>query len=85
LGQNIFREQVNVIAECKQTTKYFNSIEINFVTEDILSINQKVAIPGIAGFLRDGKRINFVNAVDIYNFDQDGMIKKISSYCVSEK
>jgi hypothetical protein len=70
---------------CKNTAQYFKSVQTNFITEDILSLKNKVVVIGTVEFLRDGKCLDFIYATDIYEFNHDKMINKISSYSFSEK
>ena len=85
IGENFFKGKSDVISNCKQTAKYFNSVETNFNIIDTISTENRVVVIGTAEFLRDGKRINLVQASDIYQFNNNGMIEKIYSYCISEK
>jgi hypothetical protein len=85
IGQNFFQGKTDVILNCKNTAQYFKSVKTNFLVEDILTHKNKVVVIGTAEFLRDGERLDFVYATDIYEFNEDKMINKISSYCISEK
>ena len=85
IGEKFFKGKSDVISNCKQTAKYFNSVETKFNVNDIISTESKVVIIGTAEFLRNGKRINFVQSSDIYKFDKVGMIERISSYCITKK
>lgn len=38
-----------------------------------------------AEFLRDNKRVSFVSACDVYEFNDDNQIQKITSYCIQSK
>ena len=82
IGENIFEGKNAVKENCEQTAKYFNSVQTNFKTNDILVSENKVIIIGTAEFKKDGKRINFVSACDVYEFNEKSEIKKISSYCI---
>jgi ketosteroid isomerase-like protein len=85
VGENKFTGKTDVISNCRRTAEYFNTVETNFKTDDIISEKNKVVIIGNAQFSRDGKRINFVRASDIYEFDKEGKLEKITSYCIPEK
>ena len=85
IGQASFKGKTDVMLNCKNTAQYFKSVQTNFLTEDILTYKNKVVVIGTAEFLRDGKRLDFIYATDIYEFNQDKIINKISSYCNSEK
>ena len=85
IGENIFIGKNAVKANCEQTAEYFKSIETYFKTNEIIVSENKVIIIGTAEFKRDGKRINFVSACDIYEFNKIGEIQNISSYCIPEK
>ena len=85
IGENIFEGKSEVIANCKQTTNYFNSVKTNFKTNNIIAIDNKVVVTGTAEFIREGKRVSFVSACDVYEFNDDNQLVKISSYCIPEK
>lgn len=85
VGENIFNGKRAVSENCEQTSEYFKSVETDFKTNDILVSEHKVIIMGTAEFKRDGKRINFVSACDVYEFNEKDEIEKMSSYCVPEK
>lgn len=74
-----------VITNCKQTTEYFNLVETNFKTDDIIVVRNKVVVRGTGEFIRDGKRVNFIKVCDVYEFNDEDKLEKISSYCISEK
>ena len=38
-----------------------------------------------AEFLRDNKRVSFVSACDLYEFNDNDQIQKITSYCIQQK
>ena len=44
-----------------------------------------VVVNGTAEFLKDGKQISFISACDIYEFNEDKKIEKITSYCIEKK
>jgi hypothetical protein len=85
IGDNTFIGKSDVISHCKQVAEYFNSVDTKFTIIDSITDNSKVVIIGTAEFLRDGKHTNFVEASDFYEFNNDGMLTKIASYCISEK
>ncbi|MGB5361807.1 MAG: nuclear transport factor 2 family protein [Aureibaculum sp.] len=85
IGENIFEGKNAVKENCENTTQYFKSVQTDFKTKDILVSGNKVIIIGTAEFKRDGKRINFISACDIYEFNERSEIEKISSYCIPDK
>lgn len=85
IGENIFEGKNAVIKNCKQTAEYFKSVQTVFKTNDVLVSDNKVIIIGTAEFKREGKRLNFVSACDIYEFNEKNKIEIISSYCIPEK
>jgi hypothetical protein len=82
VGENLFKGKSAVINNCKQTSEYFKSAETNFKTEDSIAADNKVIIRGTGEFKRDGKRINFITACDVYEFNKEGELEKIFSYCI---
>jgi hypothetical protein len=69
----------------KKTEDYFKSVTTKFETFGILEDGDKVAIYGIAEFIRGSKTVNTVYSCDVYIFNPFGKIKKIHSYCNSNK
>ncbi len=84
IGENQFNGKSEVVNNCKQTSKYFKSVETDFKTEDIIVTDFKVVIRGSGEFLRDGNRVNLIEACDVYEFNSLGELEKISSYCIPE-
>lgn len=74
-----------IIDNCEQVRNYFQSITTDFKTLNIISDGNKVVINGTAEFLRDKKRVSFVSACDIYEFNDNDQIQKITSYCIQSK
>lgn len=85
VGENIFDGKKAVTENCEQTTKYFKSVQTDFKTDKLIVSENNVIVIGTAEFKRDGKRLNFISACDIYEFNEHNKIKKISSYCIPEK
>ncbi len=83
-GQGTFEGRKEVVDQCLKNSVYFKSVETDFRICDVLQFNNHIVITGTAEFSRDGQRIAFVNACDIYLFGDEGVLKKISSYCVVE-
>jgi hypothetical protein len=85
VGENVFKGKESVIANCKQTADYFNSVQTVFNTDEVIASNNKVVVSGTAEFIKDGKRVNFISACDVYEFNSKNELEKISSYCIPEK
>ncbi|MEM9857421.1 MAG: nuclear transport factor 2 family protein [Bacteroidota bacterium] len=85
IGEQVFQGKSDVIANCKQTAEYFNTVETDFQTHDVIVTNNKVVVRGTGDFYRNGKRINHVIACDVYEFSNDLMLERIESYCIPEK
>ncbi|WP_276358944.1 nuclear transport factor 2 family protein [Daejeonella sp. H1SJ63] len=76
----------NAIADnCNQASQYFKSVTTNFKTLNVISENNKVVVNGTAEFIRNSKRISFVSACDLYEFNDSNQIQKITSYCIQAK
>jgi len=73
-----------IIENCEQVGKYFKSVTTKFETINVIEENRKVVVNGTAEFLRDTKRVSFVSACDLYEFNDDGQIQKITSYCIQK-
>ncbi len=74
-----------IIDNCEQVGNYFKSVTTDFKTIDIIADESKVVIHGTAEFIRDNKRVSFVSACDIYEFNVKSEIQKITSYCIHSK
>jgi ketosteroid isomerase-like protein len=82
--ENIFKGKQAIIDNCEQVDSYFQSVTTDFKTLNVITEGNKVVINGTAEFLRDNKRISFVSACDVYEFDDNNLIKKITSYCIQK-
>jgi hypothetical protein len=85
IGDNYSDGKQAVILYCNQITNYFNSITTNFKTINIIADKNRVAINGTAEFIRNGERINFVSACDVYEFNDNNELQSITSYCLQNK
>jgi ketosteroid isomerase-like protein len=74
-----------IIENCNQVGQYFKSVTTNFKTLNVISEDNKVMVNGTAEFIRDGKRVSFVSACDLYEFNDSDQIQKITSYCIQAK
>lgn len=83
--ENFFQGKQAIIDQCAQVGSYFKSITTNFKTLNIIAEDNNVVIEGTGEFLKDNKRISFVSACDVYEFSDNDVIKKITSYCIPSK
>lgn len=74
-----------ILEQCTQVGNYFKSLTTQFKTTLVIAEANKVAVQGNATFIRDGKKVAYVAACDIYTFDQQGYIQSITSYCIPAK
>lgn len=74
-----------IVEHCEQVSAYFKTIKTDFKTFNVISDHNKVVVNGTAEFIRENKRVSFVSACDIYAFDTNDQIQKITSYCITEK
>ena len=73
-----------IIDNCEQVVNYFSSVTTDFKTLNIIAEGNKVVINGTAEFLKDNKRVSFVSACDLYEFDDKNHIQNITSYCIQK-
>ncbi len=85
VGEVQFSGKEAVITHCEQTAGYFTTVKTDFITLNIISSADRVAINGTAEFIRDGKRVSFISACDMYEFDGENRVTRITSYCIPEK
>jgi len=83
--ENMFIGKQSIIENCNKVAAYFKSVTTNFKTHHVISENNKVVVNGTAEFIRDGKRVSFVSACDVYEFNEHDEIQRITSYCIQSK
>jgi ketosteroid isomerase-like protein len=84
IEENTFTGKKAIIDNCKQVGSYFKSVTTKFVTLNVIAENGNVAVNGTAEFLRDNKRVSFVSACDLYEFNDKDQILKVTSYCIPQ-
>ncbi len=84
-GERILTGKKAVIENCEQTAGYFKTVTTDFKTYNIMEGLNRIAINGRAEFIRNGKTLSVVNACDVYEFNNEGNLIKICSYCIPEK
>ncbi|GAA5225023.1 nuclear transport factor 2 family protein [Membranihabitans marinus] len=85
IEEDKFTGKQAIIDNCEQVGSYFESVTTDFKTLNIIAEGNNVVIIGTAEFLRDGKRVSFVSACDVYEFNDANQIQKITSYCIQKK
>ena len=84
VGDETFEGKYAVVNNCEQVSKYFKSVTANFNTMNVITQKNMVVINGTAEFLRDNIRVSFVDACDIYEFNEQLKLQHITSYCISQ-
>ncbi|MBV6478995.1 MAG: hypothetical protein HGGPFJEG_01755 [Ignavibacteria bacterium] len=84
VGEKIFKGKNAVIEYCRTISEYFNSVETDFKTINVISSNKCVAVSGTAEFKRNNERVAFVYACDIYEFNNLNKLRRITSYCIQD-
>ena len=74
-----------VLELMKKVGNFFGSVTTKFETFGILEEGDKVAIYGRAEFIRGSTTVNTVYSCDVYIFNPFGKIKKVHSYCNSNR
>lgn len=85
VGEDDFDGKQTVIDNCNQIASYFKSVTTHFKTQNVIADNNRIAINGTAELCRNGKRINFVSACDLYEFNDDNQLQTITSYCITDQ
>lgn len=83
--ENRFAGKQAIIDNCEQVGNYFKSVTTDFKTLNIISEGNKVVINGTAEFLKDNKRLSFISACDVYEFDDNKQLIRITSYCIQKQ
>jgi cytochrome oxidase Cu insertion factor (SCO1/SenC/PrrC family) len=87
---NVYEEKMSITGKsdvlkfCRSVAEYFKSVTTKFEMFGIVADDTKVAIYGRAEFIRESKTVNIVHSCDVYEFDAEGKILKIYSYCNSK-
>jgi hypothetical protein len=84
-GENLLHGKKSVIKHCEQVVQYFRTVETNFETYHVIENSTVIVINGKAEFRREQKKVAVVNSCDIYEFNSNGQIQNIKSYCITEK
>ncbi|MBK6723876.1 MAG: nuclear transport factor 2 family protein [Acidobacteria bacterium] len=74
-----------VIEKCGQIASYFASVTTNFRTLNTIVDGSRVAINGTAKLIKDGEVVSSVSSCDVYEFNNDGRLARITSYCITDK
>jgi hypothetical protein len=82
IEENTFIGKKAIMENCNQVAAYFKSVTTDFKTLNIIAEENKVVINGTAEFIRNGQQISFVSACDLYEFNKNDQIKRITSYCI---
>ncbi len=82
IEENTFVGKMAIIENCNQVSAYFKSVTTDFKTLNVIAQDNKVVINGTAEFTRNGQRVSFVSACDLYEFNENGQIQLITSYCI---
>jgi hypothetical protein len=85
VGANECKGKKAVIDNCEQTAAYFLSVTTLFTVFNIIGDANRIAINGTAEFIKENKRVAFVDACDVYEFNEKGRLQKIISYCIQQK
>jgi len=83
--ENTFHGKKAIIENCKQVAAYFLTVTTHFELFNVIAEDNKVAVNGTAEFIREGNRVSFVKASDLYEFNDQQQIQKITSYCIQAK
>ena len=75
----------NILENCNQVANYFKSVTTKFNIAQIITEKNKVVVTGTAEFLRNNKRVSFISACDVYDFNNQNKIQEINSYCINAK
>lgn len=69
----------------RQQANYFNSVIADFKTLKVMADRNTVVITGTAEFFRNNKRLSFISACDVYEFNEKNQLQNIPSYCLQSK
>lgn len=81
VGESKTQGREAVIARCKETRAYFDSINTDFTVFKLIESGNQVIITGSAIFDNNGN-VTRIDACDIYTFNEEHQLIEIESYCV---
>jgi Zn/Cd-binding protein ZinT len=84
VGEEQFAGRDEVIKKCEQTAEYFKSVTTDFKTINFITDGNRIAVNGTAEFIKDGNRSAFVYSCDVFEFSNENMLERITSYCIQE-
>src|SRR5690606_8579445 len=81
VGESLFRGREAVKNNCNLVKAYFESVETSFSVENVLKEGNMVVVIGRGEFYREKILLSTIEASDFYEFDEQGRILKMKSYC----
>lgn len=81
----VYQGRRAIMEQCEKVSAYFKTVDTDFNTFHVIDGGNKVVVNGTAEFLRDNKRVSFIAACDIYEFNAEGQLQYITSYCIQKK
>lgn len=87
ISWKIFREAEHiqgknqVMAYCSDTSGYFQSMNSHFTEDGMVQDGDSITIYGQARYIRNAETIVSLNSCEIYQFDKQGFLTHIRSYC----
>lgn len=82
VGENHFSGKKAIVRNCREVENYFQSVTTQFETLNVIEDDNKIAVNGSGEFIRDGLTVSYVQACDVYLFNDQGLIQSITSYCI---
>lgn len=83
VGESVTQGKEAVVRKCTEIAEYFDSVTTEFRTTKVAEGSNFVAVCGTAEFLSDGTRLAYLDACDLYEFSDKGMLVSITSYCIN--
>ncbi len=83
VGESLFRGREEVMNNCNIVKSYFESVETSFSVENVLKEGNMVVVIGRGEFFRENTLLSSVEASDYYEFDEEGRLLKVKSYCIT--
>lgn len=81
VGESKTQGREAVIARCKETRAYFDSIKTDFTVFKLIESGNQVIITG-SGIFDNNGNVTRIDACDIYTFNEENQLIEIESYCV---
>lgn len=85
VGERRYHGLEEVKKNCEKVRAYFDTVETSFILKNVIQEGKMVVVIGRGEFYREKILLSTIEASDYYEFDEEGRILKVKSYCITIK